>query len=153
MSRSTIDFGIDLGTTNSAIAVLDGVGTNVIKNNVDQDVTASAVAIGRDEILVGHRARNKIKTKPDDGYVEFKRQMGTDHAYQFRTSGVEMRPETLSAEVLKSLRADVARSLGEEIHSAVITVPAAFELNQCVRRPNCPGLGAAPSCKNRSLQP
>jgi molecular chaperone DnaK len=132
MTRTTIDFGIDLGTTNSAIAALKGVSTEVIKNNLDQDVTASAVSYNKKGVLyVGHQAKQKIISKPKDAYVEFKRRMGTEFMYQFEESGLSRKPEELSAEVLKSLKADVARSLGEEIQAAVITVPAAFELHQC----------------------
>ncbi|HSI86336.1 MAG: Hsp70 family protein [Candidatus Methylacidiphilales bacterium] len=132
MSRTTIDFGIDLGTTNSAIAVLKDVATDIIKNNDDQDVTPSAVSYGKNgQVFVGTRAKNAIIDKPKDAYVEFKRRMGTEYSYGFKASGLSKKPEELSAEILLSLRADVARATGEEIHSAVITVPAAFELHQC----------------------
>lgn len=133
MTRTTIDFGIDLGTTNSAIAVLKDVSSDIIKNNEDLDVTSSAVSYGKSgQLWVGTRAKNSIIDKPNDAYVEFKRRMGTDYTYTFKASGLVKKPEELSAEVLKSLRADVARSaLGEEIQAAVITVPAAFELHQC----------------------
>ena len=63
--------------------------------------------------------------------MEFKRRMGSDFIYQFKSSGQSRNPEELSAEVLKSLRADVQQRVGELIESAVITVPAAFELHQC----------------------
>jgi molecular chaperone DnaK len=132
MSRTTIDFGIDLGTTNSAIAVLKGVGTEIIKNNADADITPSAVSIDKKgAVLVGQRARNKIYDYPDDAYIEFKRRMGTDHVYPFKSSGQNRKPEELSAEVLKSLRADVQQRLGELVEACVVTVPAAFELHQC----------------------
>jgi actin-like ATPase involved in cell morphogenesis len=133
MSRTTIDFGIDLGTTNSAIAVLKGVRAEVVKNNDDQDVTPSAVSYGKSgQLFVGTRAKNISIAKPHDAYGEFKRRMGTNNIYTFKSSGLKKKPEALSAEVLKSLRADVARSaLAEEIQAAVITVPAAFELHQC----------------------
>ena len=64
-------------------------------------------------------------------YVEFKRRMGTGHRYHFKSSGQTRSPVELSAEVLKSLRADVQQRVGEAIEAAVITVPAAFELHQC----------------------
>ncbi len=134
MSRSTIDFGIDLGTTNSAIAVLDGVEPRIIKNSDDQDVTPSAVFINKQGVLrVGTRARNATvgDRSHEDAYIEFKRQMGTPHLYQFASSGQQRKPEELSAEVLKELRASVEAKTGEIIQSAVITVPAAFELHQC----------------------
>ncbi len=133
MNRTTIDFGIDLGTTNSAIAVLKDVRAEIIKNNDDQDVTPSAVSYGKTgQLFVGTRAKNSIIDKPEDAYAEFKRRMGTNNIYKFKASGLVKKPEELSAEVLKSLRADVARSaLAEDIQAAVITVPAAFELHQC----------------------
>jgi molecular chaperone DnaK len=132
MNRTTIDFGIDLGTTNSAIAVLEDVSTKIIKNNDDQDVTSSAVSYGKNgQVFVGTRARNAITDKPKDAYIEFKRRMGTEFSYSFKASGLSKKPEELSAEILKSLRADVVAKTGEEIHAAVITVPAAFELHQC----------------------
>ena len=132
MSRTTIDYGIDLGTTNSAIAVLKGVATEIIKNNSDADITPSAVSIDKKgAIYVGQRAKNKIGDPSDDAFGEFKRRMGSDHIYQFQSSGQARKPEELSAEVLKSLRADVQQRFGEIVESAVITVPAAFELHQC----------------------
>ena len=132
MTRTTIDFGIDLGTTNSAIAELTGVSTTIVKNNDDGDVTSSAVMFGKNgQVYTGSRAKNGTIDKPDDAYAEFKRQMGTDHAYKFKQSGVSKSPEELSSEILKGLRSDVIRVKGEEINSAVITVPAAFGLHQC----------------------
>src|ERR1700733_5065046 len=132
MARTTIDFGIDLGTTNSAIAVLKGVTTEIIKNNADADITPSAVSIDKKgTIHVGHRARNRVIDAPDDAYVEFKRRMGTDQVYHFKSSGQERRPEQLSAEILKSLKGDVQQRTGEVVEASVITVPAAFELHQC----------------------
>jgi len=134
MSRSTIDFGIDLGTTNSAISVLDGIEPQVIKNNEDQDITSSAIWINKKEVIrVGHTARNATIQANCEGdvYTEFKRMMGTPHQYEFRSSGLRKKPEELSAEVLKELRSSVQAKTGELVESAVITVPAAFELHQC----------------------
>jgi len=134
MSRTTIDFGIDLGTTNSAIAVLRGTVTDIIKNNLDNDITPSAVFIDkRGQIQVGQRAKNRQEDQNsgDDVYLEFKRRMGTDHKYEFKTAGRTMKPEELSAEVLKSLRGDVQQRLGEDVQACAITVPAAFEMRQC----------------------
>lgn len=134
MSRTTIDYGIDLGTTNSAIAVLVGTGTEIIKNNVDSDITPSAVYINRaGNLWVGQSARSKLADEraEDDVFLEFKRRMGTGFEYVFRASSRRMKPEELSAEVLKSLRGDVVQKKGEELSAAVITVPAAFELHQC----------------------
>ena len=132
MTRSTIDFGIDLGTTNSCIAVLGGTETEIIENNENEKLTPSAVWIDRKaRIHVGQRARNRLVDDPGNAYTEFKLQMGTPRTYSFADSGRTMTPEELSAEVLKSLRADVEERTGERISAAVITVPAAFELPQC----------------------
>ena len=134
MSRTTIDYGIDLGTSNSAIAVIAGTGTEVIKNNVDADITPSAVYINRTgNLWVGQNAKSKLADEraEDDVFVEFKRRMGTGFEYAFRASGRHMKPEDLSAEVMKALRSDVAQKKGEQISAAVLTVPAAFELHQC----------------------
>ncbi|MGA3169657.1 MAG: Hsp70 family protein [Chthoniobacteraceae bacterium] len=132
MSRSTIDYGIDLGTTNSAIAVLNGLAPEIVPNNVSGDITPSAVGITqKGTIYVGERGKGMVIDKDDDAYIEFKRQMGSDTVYQFKSSGRTLKPEELSAEVLKSLKADVQQRYSEEIAAAVITVPAAFELHQC----------------------
>ena len=135
MSRTTIDFGIDLGTTNSATAVLNGVTPEIIKNNAkDADITPSAIHINKKGIIrVGDAAKQKANDIDGDGdvYLEFKRRMGTDYVYKFKSSGLERKPEELSAEILKSLKADVQQRTGEVMESCVITVPAAFELHQC----------------------
>lgn len=138
MNRTTIDFGIDLGTTNSAIAVFmgaQGEPTRIIKNTTDgndADITPSAVYINKKGALrVGRRAKDRVVDEDEDVHIEFKRQMGTDHVYQFQSSGRGCKPEELSAEILKSLRADVQQRTGELVEASVITVPAAFELHQC----------------------
>ena len=132
MARATVDFGIDLGTTNSAIAVLTGVLPEIVKNNRDQDITPSAVSISKKgELHIGLAAKNKLIGHPDDVVTEFKRLMGSDHLYTFESSGQKRKPEELSAEILKSLTGDIQQRKGESIEAAVVTVPAAFELNQC----------------------
>ena len=130
--RETIDFGIDLGTTNSAIAVAENGGSRIVKNNESWDHTPSAVWISRVGVpYVGRRARERVESDPDDVHAEFKLRMGVAGAeYRFRRAGVSLTPEQLSAEVLKSLRKDAAHELGEPPAVAVITVPAAFALNQ-----------------------
>jgi molecular chaperone DnaK len=134
MSRTTIDYGIDLGTTNSTIALVTGTTTEVIRNNLDSETTPSAVYFDAERKLwVGQLARSKVADEraEEDVFLEFKRRMGTGFQYKLRNSGRRMSPEQLSAEVLKSLRGDVALRKGEEISAAVLTVPAAFELHQC----------------------
>ncbi|RMI29110.1 Hsp70 family protein [Nocardia stercoris] len=133
MTRTTVDFGIDLGTTNSAVAVLRGVEAEVIKNNEDADTTPSAVWIDkRDKLRVGRAAKERSESDPDNTAAEFKLRMGTaQETVRFAASGRELTPPQLSAEVLKSLRADVAQRLGEDIEAAVVTVPAAFDMSSC----------------------
>lgn len=132
MERNTIDFGIDLGTTNSEIAVLNGTRTEIIKNNINADYTPSAVYIDKSSrIHVGQKAKDRSFFEEDDAFTEFKRDMGTDRCRIFKSSGIIMKPEELSSEIIKSLKADVAKRLnGENLTSAVITVPADFELPQ-----------------------
>lgn len=133
MERFTIDFGIDLGTTNSEIAVLKGNGTEIFKNNLNQEYTPSAVYKDKNgHCQIGQQAKNRTGDKKywRDAKIEFKRAMGTDQEYHFPSSNNSMSPEQLSAEILKSLKGDVQQYGGEEISSAVISVPAIFDLPQ-----------------------
>jgi len=131
MTRTTIDFGIDLGATHSSIAVYDGLEVHVIRNSANSDLTPSAVWMDKeDRLFVGATAYKRLQVDPGNGFAEFKLQMGIDAVYKFQKSGRTMHPEELSAEVLKSLMSDAARSKGERVEAAVITVPAAFELPQ-----------------------
>lgn len=124
-ARLTIDFGIDLGTTNSSIAVLKGTDTVVIKNNENDEITPSAVWVSRQgQIFVGKRAKQQ-----PDAAVEFKLSMGTDRVWRFGQK--VLTSEELSTEVLKTLRSDAQQRLGEDITAAVIGVPANFNLAQC----------------------
>ncbi|MGO9119696.1 MAG: Hsp70 family protein [Desulfomonilaceae bacterium] len=131
MQRTTIDFGIDLGTTNSSIAVIDEIDARVIPNKGGSGTTPSAVWIDkRGRIHVGQEAKLRALVEDqDNGALEFKLSMGSgpEGKRVFARSGKNMLPEELSAEVLKSLKTDVRTSIGEELRAAVITVPAAFE--------------------------
>ncbi|GAA1028727.1 MULTISPECIES: Hsp70 family protein [Amycolatopsis] len=128
--RDTIDFGIDLGTTNSAIAVLEDGAVVVIKNNAQMDYTPSAVWSRRRGVLeVGAGARRRLEDDPESVQIEFKQAMGLpDARREFPKAGFSMTPVELSAEVLRSLRSSVVPR--EMPDAAVITVPAAFLLNQ-----------------------
>ena len=120
MHRETVDFGIDLGTTNSAIARAEAADAVVVRNNDQREFTPSAVHIGPSgNIVVGDRARDRVESDPENACAEFKLRMGTrgDHK-MFEESGVSMTPEELSAEVLKSLRGDVEGATGERIEAA-----------------------------------
>lgn len=132
--RETIDFGIDLGTTNSTIAVADGDDVVVVKNNDGWDYTPSAVWMAEPGVVhVGNQARNQVFDNPDNAHGEFKLEMGDARAVRtFQKAGVSLTPPQLSAEVLKSLRENVVNQRDEPPpDAAVITVPAAFTLNQC----------------------
>jgi molecular chaperone DnaK len=125
-------FGIDLGTTNSAVARSNGVEVHAYQNNDQMSVTPSAVHISkRGRLLVGKRAYNAVIEDPDNVATEFKRSMGQKVSKSFPASGRNMLPEELSAEVLKSLKEDVRLQTHEEIQQSVITVPAAFGTLQC----------------------
>lgn len=134
MLRQTIDFGIDLGTTNSAISLLKDVKPEIIKNNDDIDITSSAVYIGKSgQVVVGHKAKNRLENANSvrDVYTEFKREIGSDRVYDFKSAGVQKTPVDLSAEVLKALKGNVQSKLGEDLQAAVVTIPAAFAMAQC----------------------
>lgn len=134
MTRATVDFGIDLGTTNSAIAAANAGRIEILKNNDNQDITPSAVQItATGAIIVGRKAYEHHRSHSEgDVYLGVKRQLGKKHQrFPFAAAGVEKSPEELSSEILKSLKSDAESWIGEPIDAAVITVPAAFELAQC----------------------
>src|SRR6202166_3526305 len=129
---NTVDYGIDLGTTNSCIARWEGGTVRVFQNNDQMNVTPSAVHIlktGR--VIVGRRGAAALLTDPDNVAVEFKRWMGQKDRKRFPAAQRDMSAEELSAEILKSLKEDVRRQTGTDITAAVITVPAAFGALQC----------------------
>lgn len=139
MARLKIDYGIDLGTTNSAICRMDKGEVCVIKCDTTDDTMPSCVQFTkRKGTKVGKTAYNALKSDKRaatktwaDGdsniFVEFKRKMGTDGLYKGSFMDVPYTPEQLSAEVLKTLKSFVS---DEEVSSVVITVPAMFKMNQ-----------------------
>ncbi|MGW0890731.1 Hsp70 family protein [Saccharopolyspora sp. NPDC002578] len=149
MNRTMIDFGIDLGTTNSAIAVAGGSDAAVVRNNHHRECTPSAVYVSRTgKVYVGDMAKDRVAADPENACSEFKLQMGVQGSGKtFEAAQRTMSPEELSGEVLKSLRGDAQKAFAEAIGSAVITVPAAFELDQndaTRRAAELAGLGFAP---------
>lgn len=121
--------GIDLGTTNSAVAVFDNGAPRLLPNALGQRLTPSAVSLGDDgELLVGLAARERQSTHPELTATAFKRYMGSQHVT--RLAKREFLPEELSALVLKQLKADAEAALGTEVTGAVITVPAYFNDRQ-----------------------
>ena len=132
MARTTIDYGIDLGTTNSTVALLVGTAPEIIPNKDGASFTPSALWFDkRGKMYVGREARIHHIEDEDNAAVEFKLRMGQQWRKTFQRSGRKMLPEEMSAEVLKSLKTDVHMNKGEDLTAAVITVPAAFELPQC----------------------
>ena len=127
-----INFGIDLGTTNSCLAHASGADVRVIQNNDQMNVTPSVVRVLKSgALMVGRRAYNAVAEDPDNVAQEVKRLMGQRYSKTFPASGRVMSPEEISAEVLKALIADARRRTGEDVRAAVVTVPAAFTALQC----------------------
>ena len=118
--------GIDLGTTNSVVAVLEGGEPTVIPNAEGARTTPSVVAFTKtgDEVLVGEVAKRQAVTNPDRTIRSVKRHMGTDWTVQIDDK--EYRPQQISAYVLQKLKRDAEAYLGEPVTNAVITVPAYF---------------------------
>ena len=118
--------GIDLGTTNSVVAVLEGGEPTVIANSEGSRTTPSIVAFAKNgEILVGQPAKNQAVTNVDRTIRSVKRHMGSD--WKKEIDGKHYTPQEISARVLMKLKRDAEAYLGEEITDAVITVPAYFE--------------------------
>jgi len=116
---------IDLGTTNSLISVFSKDGAELIPNVLGDVLTPSAVGLNNaNEIIVGEEARNRLVTHPKKTYARFKRYMGTNR--DFRLGRKTYRAEELSALVLRSLKDDAERHLGQEVTRAIISVPAYF---------------------------
>ena len=117
--------GIDLGTTNSAVSVLEGGEPSVIANAEGFRTTPSIVAFTKDgEVMVGETAKRQAVTNVDRTIASVKRHMGTD--WSFKVDGKNYTPQELSARILAKLKRDAETYLGESVTDAVITVPAYF---------------------------
>ena len=117
--------GIDLGTTNSVVAVLEGGEPTVIPNAEGARTTPSVVAFSKaGEILVGEVAKRQAITNPDRTIRSIKREMGTGHKVEI--DGKSWSPQEISARILMKLKADAEQYLGDKVTEAVITVPAYF---------------------------
>jgi molecular chaperone DnaK len=118
--------GIDLGTTNSVVAVLEGGQPTVIPNAEGARTTPSVVAFSKNgEVLVGEVAKRQAITNPDRTIRSIKRHMGTDHKSDI--DGKNYSPQEISARVLQKLKTDAEAYLGDTVTEAVITVPAYFD--------------------------
>jgi len=143
MSRVKIDYGIDLGTTNSAIARMENGEVKIIKSDTQKDTTPSCIYFRKNTTLVGDSAYARYGDEHKEAFkefslsgkqqqefntfIEFKRTMGTDKSYESKSSARSFSSEELSSEVLKAMRNYVR---DEDILSVVITVPARFRNNQ-----------------------
>ena len=116
--------GIDLGTTNSVVAVLEGGEPSVIANAEGNRTTPSIVAFKSEEVLVGELAKRQAITNPDNTVRSIKRQVGTNWKETFE--GKEYTPQEISARILQKLKRDAESYLGDDVTEAVITVPAYF---------------------------
>ena len=134
---SRIKYGIDLGTTNSAIAELSKGASIIKKNQFQEDTTPSCVGFSRRGIVVGKKAYNMLQKESQNALVsntqnsknvfqEFKRTMGTDHKYHSENMNKSFSPQELSSEVLKSLKSQIQ----EDFKSVIITIPAMFNDSQ-----------------------
>jgi molecular chaperone DnaK len=118
--------GIDLGTTNSVVAVLEGGEPTVIPNAEGSRTTPSVVAFSKSgEVLVGEVAKRQAITNPDRTIRSIKREMGTDHKNTIDSKGYS--PQEISARILQKLKTDAESYLSDKVTEAVITVPAYFD--------------------------
>ena len=121
--------GIDLGTTNSCVAVIEGGEPVVIANAEGARTTPSVVAFGKTgERMVGQVAKRQAITNPDRTVASIKRQMGTD--YKVTIDDKKYTPQEISAMILQKLKTDAEAYLGDKVTEAVITVPAYFTDSQ-----------------------
>ncbi|ERI07985.1 molecular chaperone DnaK [Aneurinibacillus aneurinilyticus] len=120
--------GIDLGTTNSCVAIMEGGEPVVIPNPEGNRTTPSVVAFKNGERIVGEAAKRQAITNPDNTVISIKRYMGTNH--KVTLEGKEYTPQEVSAMILQKLKSDAEAYLGETVTQAVITVPAYFNDSQ-----------------------
>lgn len=121
--------GIDLGTTNSCVSVIEGGEPIVITNSEGSRTTPSVVAFTKSgERLVGQLAKNQAVTNPDKTVISIKRHMGSD--YKVDIDGKKYTPQEISAMILQKLKTEAENYLGEKVSDAVITVPAYFTDSQ-----------------------
>ena len=116
--------GIDLGTTNSVVAVLEGGEPTVIANAEGNRTTPSIVAFKGEEVLVGELAKRQAITNPDNTVRSIKRKIGSNWKEKFENK--EYTPQEVSARILQKLKRDAESYIGEDVTDAVITVPAYF---------------------------
>ena len=118
--------GIDLGTTNSVISVLEGGEPTIVPNAEGGRTTPSVVAFKDDEVLVGEVAKRQAITNPDRTIRSVKRHMG-DKSWSIEIDGKKLTAQEISARILMKMKRDAEAFLGEPVTEAVITVPAYFD--------------------------
>ena len=125
--------GIDLGTTNSCVAVLEGGTPEIITNSEGERITPSVVAFSETgERLAGRLAKRQAITNPNNTIASIKREIGTDHRVKITIDGkvTDYSPEQISSMILQKMKADAEAHLGGKVTKAVITVPAYFNDSQ-----------------------
>ncbi len=120
--------GIDLGTTNSAFAVMEGGDPEIIVNSEGDRTTPSVVAFDDGERLIGKPAKNQAVQNSEQTVASIKRHIGED--YTVELDGEEYTPEQISAMILQKIKHDAEEYLGQDVEKAVITVPAYFNDKQ-----------------------
>src|SRR3989338_4917072 len=125
---SGVTIGIDLGTTFSAVAVMEGGKPAIIGNAEGTRTTPSVVHIKEDEVIVGQIARNQAIIDPPHTIRSIKRKMGTNEKIEI--DGKDYSPEQISAMILQKMKRDAEAYLGQTVKNAVITVPAYFNDSQ-----------------------
>jgi len=120
--------GIDLGTTNSCVAVMEGKNAIVIPNAEGERTTPSVVAFSKGERLVGQVAKRQAVANPENTVLSIKREMGTQ--FRVNAEGKQYTPQEISAMILQKLKKDAESYLGTKVTQAVITVPAYFNDSQ-----------------------
>ena len=116
--------GIDLGTTNSAVSVMEAGKPEILINSEGGRTTPSVVALSNDQIIVGTLAKRQAVANPENTIYSIKRKMGTSEKVKLKDK--EYTPEEISAKILQKLKKDAEEALGQKISKAVITVPAYF---------------------------
>lgn len=127
MTKSKV-IGIDLGTTYSAVSVVEAGQPKILINNEGSRITPSVVSLSNDEIIVGALAKRQAVVNPDNTIYSIKRKMGTND--KVTLGGKKQSPEQISAYILQKLKKDAEEQLGQKITQAVITVPAYFSDSQ-----------------------
>lgn len=119
-----IVLGIDLGTTNSVVSIVEGKNPTVLENPNGKRTTPSVVAFKNGEIIVGDAAKRQVETNPDT-IISIKRLMGTNKTV--KANNKEYKPEEISAMILSYMKDYAEKKLGQKVSKAVITVPAYFD--------------------------